>query len=291
MTPDQLSVTLRTLYLVALYQAAGAAFFLWLMRGRLGPSAAFIRRLAFTSAVAGALLAGLHQTIEATRLGDSFDALFDRQLLGLAWFSGNGAAHAAQILGLALLVFGSTRRDDTTGNSTGLRVAAIGGAIAALGLLLTGHSRSHPQRELLAPLLAVHLLGVAFWFGGLWPLLRVLRDEPLPVAASIIARFSTLAGRLVPLILLAGVAMAWLLLDDLSVLQRPYGRLLAAKLAGFLLLMPLAAWNRWRLAPALLSGHRPAAGQLRRIILGEILLVCAVLTVTANLTAFYSPAG
>ena len=72
MTPDRLSVTLRALYLVALYQAAGAAFFLLLMHGRLGPSAAAIRRLAFASAVIGVVLAGLHQTLEAARMADEF---------------------------------------------------------------------------------------------------------------------------------------------------------------------------------------------------------------------------
>lgn len=294
MTPDRLSVTLRALYLIALYQAAGAAFFLWLMRRHLGACAASIRRLAVASAVSGAILAGAHQTLEAARLADDFAGLQDRGLLQLAWLSANGAAHAAQILGLALLALALGRSrsrslDDTRAGTTPLALAALGGVVAALGLLLTGHSRIHPQRAAFAALLALHLLAVAFWFGALWPLLRVLRMESLPVAAQVVARFSSLAGRMVPLILFAGLGMAWLLLDDLSVLQRPYGRLLLAKLAGFLLLMPLAAWNRWRLGPALLAGDWPAAGTLRRIILLEYLMVCAVLTATANLTAFFSP--
>jgi putative copper export protein len=291
MTPDRLSVTLRALYLVALYQAAGATFFLRLMRARLVESAAGIRRLAFVSAVTGMVLAGLHQWLEAARLADEYRGMIDIDMLRLAWLSGNGAAHAAQIYGLAVLALalGSARSGVASGGTPHLPVAIVGAAIAALALTLTGHSRIHPQRGLFALLLAVHLLVVAFWFGALWPLLRVLRDETPPIAAQIVTRFSTLAGRLVPLILVAGLGMSWLLIAELSVLQRPYGRLLLTKLAGFLLLMPLAAWNKWRLTPALLSGSQRSTSALRRVLAIEYLLICGVLTATANLTAFYSP--
>ena len=109
-------------------------------------------------------------------------------MLRLAWLSGNGAAHAAQMLGLAR--WPSHWLPLARGASAGLRVAALGGAVAALALTLTGHSRIHPQRGLFALLLSAHLLLVAFWFGALWPLLRVLRDESMRVAANIVARFS-----------------------------------------------------------------------------------------------------
>jgi putative copper export protein len=175
------------------------------------------------------------------------------------------------------------------GGAAGRRVAALGGAVAALALTLTGHSRIHPQRGLFALLLSVHLLIIAFWFGALWPLLRVLQHESTRAAAGIVARFSMLAGKLVPLILLAGLGMAWLLIDDLSVLRRPYGRLLLTKLVGYLLLLPLAAWNKWRLTPALQSGQIHPATTLRRIVVVEYMLICGVLAATANLTAFYSP--
>jgi len=293
MTPDQLSVALRALSLVTLYQAAGAAFFLWLMHRQPLQSAPTIRRLALISAAIAIVLSGMHQTLEAARMADAYAGMADRDLLRLAWLSGNGAAHLAQMLGLALLVLALLTAGDGPSGSKGLHLslAGTGGAIAALALLLTGHSRIHPQRALIAPLLGVHLLVVAFWFGSLWPLLRVLRDETPAIAAQVVARFSVLAGRLVPWILVAGLGMATLLVADLSVLQKPYGRLLLAKLAGFMLLMLLAAWNRWRLTPALLQGYLHSAMTLRRIIVLEYLLICAVFAATACLTALYSPAG
>ena len=288
MTPDGLSVALRALSLVALYQAAGTVFFLALMRGALARSAAGIRRLALASALLAAPLVVAHETLEAARMADSFAGLIDPGMLRLAWFSGNGAAHVAQLAGLGAIAaaLGGT----TTGGGR-LRLATVGAVVAALALTLTGHSRTHPAHGLFALLLGVHLLVVAFWFGALWPLLQVLRAEPVALAGRVLARFSLLAGRSVPLILLAGLGMAWLLVQDWSVLRRPYGELLLMKLAGYLLLLALAAWNRWRLTPLLQANSVTAVPALRRIIGAEFVLICAVLTLTANLTALYSPEG
>jgi putative copper export protein len=119
------------------------------------------------------------------------------------------------------------------------------------------------------------------------PLVLVLRLESHGSAAGLLMRFSRRAGWLVPLILLAGLAMAWILAGSLSVLSQPYGQLLLAKLAGFVLLMLFAAYNRWKLTPALQQAASSAA--LRRCIAAEYVLIAAVLSVTAVMTTFFSP--
>jgi putative copper export protein len=167
------------------------------------------------------------------------------------------------------------------------RWASLGGVIAVAGFLITGHTSTHAPRAVLGPLLALHLLVVAFWFGALVPLALVIRLEPRAAAAGLLKRFSVIAGWLVPLILVAGLAMAWLLTGTLKVLGKPYGELLIVKLAGFGLLMLLAAYNRWRLTPAFEQAR--SAASLRRSLAAEYLLIVAVLSVTAVLTAFYSP--
>jgi putative copper export protein len=141
----------------------------------------------------------------------------------------------------------------------------------------------------LAPLLALHLLIVAFWFGALVPLAIVSRAETPPNAAQIVERFSVVAGMLVPLIALAGFIMSWILAGTFSVLRKPYGELLTAKFAGFMLLMLLAAYNKWRLTPAMSAGAFGAVASLRRSIAVEYALIVAVLSVAAVLTAFFSP--
>jgi putative copper export protein len=93
----------------------------------------------------------------------------------------------------------------------------------------------------------------------------------------------------VPVILLAGVAMAALLLPNLAALREPYGRLLIAKVVGFALLMGLAAANRWRLGPAMVERRTGSERRFRRSLAAEFVLIAAILTITAVMTSFFSP--
>ncbi len=272
MTPDLLSVIVRALGFVALYQAVGAALFLSVFGRQLGRSAAPIRRLARLAALAGIVLVLAHLALEPARLAGEFAGIRDPELQQLAWHSGAGASQLLQVLGLLGILV--------------LPVSAAG-VIAVGGFLLTGHTSSHPLRAVLAPLLALHLLIGSFWFGSLGALLFVCGLEPKPFAVDLLQRFSRLAGALVPLILLAGLAIGWILAGDLTVLRRTYGVLLLVKLALFALLMLLAAGNRWALVPAYAAGSQLTA--LRRAIAAEYGLVVLILATTAVLTAYFSP--
>jgi putative copper export protein len=267
---------------VALFQAVGTSFFLAVFAPLLEHCADRIRRLARVAAAAGIVLILAHLALEPARLAGAFDGLWDHDLQRLAWQSGSGISQLLQAAGLLVILVAPER-------AIGARPlwASGGGLIAVGAFLLTGHTSAHALRGLLAPLLALHLLVVAFWFGSLGPLVLVSRIESNARAVAILQRFSRLAGWLVPLILLAGLSMGWILAGSLSVLQRPYGELLLAKLAGFALLMLLAAGNRWRFVPTLLAGGEGLP--LRRAIAAEYGLMVAILATTAVLTAFFSP--
>jgi len=280
-TPDVLSVTVRALAFIALFQAIGAAFFLAGFARQLAISFVDIRRLALIAASCGVFLVFTHLTLDATRMAGEYGGLWDRELQQLAWSSGSGWAQLTQVAGL-LLVLAALMRSAHW-------YASLGGTIALAGFLLTGHTSAHALRAVLAPLLGLHLLIVAGWFGALAPLLIVIRREAKPMVALIVARYSAIAGLLVPLIALAGLSMAWLLTGSLTVLRRPYGELLMVKLILFSLLMALAAWNKWRLTPALALGEARATVALQRSIIAEIILIAVVLSVTAALTSLYSP--
>ncbi len=281
MTPDVLSVIVRALAFIALFQAVGAVFFLTGFTRQLTISRVAIRRLALIAAGCGVILLLTHLALDAARMAGDYSGLWDRDLQQLAWSSGSGWAQLTQVAAL-LLVLGALRRSAHWG-------ASLGGTIAVAGFLLTGHTSAHASRAVLAPLLGLHLLIVAFWFGALAPLLIVIRIEAKPMAAQIVARYSAIAGFLVPLIALAGLDLAWILTGTLTVLRRPYGQLLMIKLILFSLLMALAAWNKWRLTPALAVGEARAAVALRGSIITEIILIAVVLSVTATLTTLYSP--
>ncbi len=296
MTPDLLSVIVRALAFVALFQAAGVAFFLAIFGRELVHAYSSIRRLGLIIAAAGVVLVLAHLSLDATRMAGDFTGLWDSSLQHLAWDSGSGISQIAQAIGLLVIV--AALALGPTG--TARLPASAGAVVATCAFVLTGHTSAAPLRFVLAPLLALHLLIVAFWFGALVPLAQVTRTETPSAAAQIVRRFSALASVLVPLIGVAGITMGALLAKSFSVLHKPYGELLLVKLTVFMVLLVLAAFNKWKLAPALPSDvdmtDAAAAGAagagtaaLRRSIAAEYLLIVAVLCVTAVLTAFFSP--
>jgi putative copper export protein len=238
------------------------------------------------------LLLLAHAAIAAARMAGDYAGLADAGLQRLGWYSPDGAAQVLQAAG-ALCIAATLRRFGACEfRARRLQLLVLVGALLALlPFLLTGHTSVHPLRALLAPLLAVHVLIIAFWFGALAPLYVVVMRESTEIAARTLRAFSAYATWLVPLILLAGVGLAWVLVPGIAVMRQPYGVLLLVKLAGFAVLMGLAALNRSRLVPALsLPQRRDCAVRALRWSLGaEFCLLCAVLSVTAVLTTFYSP--
>jgi putative copper resistance protein D len=282
MSPDLVSVTLRAASFVALFQAAGITCFVAMFDRHLVNTGIRIRHLGTATALAGIVLLLAHQLLEPSRLTGEFSSAFDGDLQRLAFSSTGGTTYFAQVFGLMLVALGLRRSDRRLVN------ASIGAMLAVLAFTMTGHTSVHALRWLLAPLLALHVSIVAFWFGAMAPLLIVSARETPGDTALILQRFSALAGWLVPGILVAGLAMTALLVPDISVLRRPYGQLLIVKLLGFALLIVLAAVNRWRLVPAITAGEPTAIAALRRSIAIEYALIVAVLSVTAALTTFYS---
>jgi putative copper export protein len=282
--PDVLSVILRALSFVLLFQAAGVAIFVAIFGRRLASSQGTVRRLGQAAAIAAIVLVAAHYALEAARMAGEMSGMWDPTLQGMAWNSPARAALICRLLGLLLIAVG------LQGASVRWTIVAVGGAVLATGAFtLTGHTSVNVHRGALATLLMLHLLVVAFWFGALWPLyLASLRETPAR-ASDIIDRFTAAATWLVPVILLAGIVMAVLLLPNLSALSEPYGELLIAKAAGFAGLMGLAAANKWRLGPALVHGTVKSGRWFRRSVAAEYVLIAVVLTITAVMTSFFSP--
>jgi putative copper resistance protein D len=291
-SPDLLSVTLRAAAFICLFQAAGTALFLALFADLLVLSRPRIATVGRLAALIAAPLLLAHAAMEAARMAGDYSGLADAGLQRLGWYSSAGAAQALQAGG-ALCIAAGLRRAGAGASrkqrSGALALLAV--ALALLPFLLTGHTSVHPMRALLAALLALHVSIIALWFGALAPLYIVVGRESTAVAARTLQAFSALATWLVPLILVAGMALAWVLAPGIAVLRQPYGQLLLVKLAGFVLLMALAALNRSRFVPALSLPLRRESGKrmLRWTLAAEFCLLGAVLSVTAVLTAFYSP--
>ena len=227
---------------LALLLAAGSALFLLLVAGRDWPRLDRFARRAAASALllglAGLFLGGLRfsgQSPWSPDLGALWGAL--RQAPGLAAWLGGLAALAL----LALPLPAPLRL-----------LAALAAPVSLAG---SGHALPvWPQ--LGAALMWLHGLAAAGWVGALLPLRWALA---LPGAAPwpLYRRFQGLGLAAVLLVLASGLALAWAILDDWSLLWRTdYGLILLAKLALVGVMLAIALANRLSLTRRALASDR-----------------------------------
>lgn len=282
---DIVSVVLRAIWFVLLFQAGGACVFVAAFESGLHAALANIQRLgAAAAALAIVFLCG-HYSLEAARMAGDFSGMLDASLQGLVLRSPTSEALALRVAGMGLIIL-SLRMPAMRARPLGL----IGVLLAAVAFTLVGHTSDHPYRPLLALLLLTHVLIGMFWFGSLLPLWWVSAAEPVPVAGKVVESFSAAAVWLVPLLLVAGFALTAILVPGWGTFAQPYGELLIAKLVLFASLMGLAAANRRRFGPGIAAGIAAAAVRFRKTVVAEVVLICVVLAVTACLTMFFSPA-
>ena len=281
---DSVVVVLRAAAFITLLQAAGAALYLFLFRDRLVHTSGSVRSLGAIAAIGGAILVVARYLVEPARLTGTLSGMLDVSMHAFVITSNLGVAQSIRLLGAAIVGFALLRSNDPP-----TRLALVGAAFIATSFSFMGHTAASDQRWLLSGLLTIHLLAASFWFGSLLPLhLACAREAPAD-AGDLVRRFSSMAIRIVPLIFLAGLGMTLILLPGVGSLGSPYGILLIVKVLGFSALMCLAALNKYRLGPALASGHETSAMHFRRSVAAEIVLIALVLIVTATMTTLYSP--
>ncbi len=240
---------------------------------RIRTTAALFAALALVAAILGFMLRGAALTGGA-------DGMADPEMLGLLWQTPVGDVLVYRIAGAVLIIIGVfTPR-------VGQWIALAGGLIALWSFAQIGHV---PELETTGVrlLLLLHLLGIAFWIGVLGPL-RALsrRPEHIASAADLGHRFGQAAAVIVPVLILAGLLMAWLLLGDLRALVATgYGQALVIKLVLVGAVLTLAAANKLRFIPAMQAGDDKAARHLARSIEIETAVILVVLAATATLTS------
>jgi putative copper resistance protein D len=279
-----ISMALRALGLVAIFQAAGIALFLAVFGRGLTATIPAVRRYGVIAATAAIVFVLLHQFLEPARMSGTFHSIFDGSLQELAWTIPSGAASVLRLMGLLALCVGLT-------GSFRFSAAArlLGVAITVASFVLAGHTVELTPRAAFAALLVVHLLIVAFWFGSLTPLYAATTRESVSGTAMLVERFSAIATWIVPGIFVAGMVLALVLLPNLASWRSAYASMILTKIAAFAALMGLAALNKWRLGPAISQGDVRALRKLQTAVAIEWGLIVAVLIATATLTTYFSP--
>jgi len=173
----------------------------------------------------------------------------------------------------------------------GLRLAArplllLGALVALASVAFTGHTGTGSPRWLSAPLLALHAILVGFWIGSLIPLLHGFARST--ETKRLVARFSMLAMIAVPILIFCGVALVFRHVTGWNELtETRYGILLLVKIALVVVLLAMAAINKWALTPRLPR----STAQLTSTIRLELLLGIAILAVTVLLSQTPPPAS
>lgn len=161
-------------------------------------------------------------------------------------------------------------------------LALVALLVLCIAMILSGHVSTAEPRWLASAALIVHIAGFSFWIGAL-PTLLVALARPSAQATAVLATFSGLILYAVALIVASGLTLAYLQLGPLDPSwHSPYGIVLAAKLAVLVVLFSVAAWNRFVLTKPALAGSAGAVGQLRTLVVVEIILVLVVLGIVAT---------
>jgi copper transport protein len=282
----------------------------WRLTRRVEGRAWFLLRVAWWATLLGTLVGLLlHGPFTAgLPLGRALDA----SLLTHTVRTRFGGIWAVRVLLLLFLVafLRAWSQRDAPWERIGAWVA-VGMLAAALAVTppLSGHAAAGPYPVVGAVLGVLHFSAAAVWFGGLLLLGTCALPHADTELLAAVPRFSSVAFTAMVVIVVTGILQGWRQLGSVqAVADSGYGRLLAAKVAVFVVLIAVAGRSRVlvrrRLTTRVLVGaaapDRSAsdavlarlAGDdtdarslwlLRRLVLAEVTIAIVVLAITALL--------
>jgi copper transport protein len=258
---------------LGLFVGVGGAFFAaWIGQG---PGAFSVSRGALAIGLVSALASLGLQGLDLQNLPAS--AFMTSAPWSAALATSLGPSLLIAIVAMAAAWFASRIPATTFARAlTALAMTAVGFSLAT-----SGHAASAPPQWLTRPSLFLHGVAAAYWVGALAPLAAMAwrRDDRLLRA---LKQFSAIAVPLVVLLVLSGLVLSIIQLESFGALiETQYGIILSIKLVLVVLLLALAALNRFLLTPALVSGNRDTRPLLRSVLL-ECAIVACVFTVVAG---------
>jgi len=275
----------RFAHFLAAMLAFGMSAYLWAyaperLRLALSP---VVRRLALVASFVALVTAIAWLAIESALMADDWSAAIDPDAIGAVLietaFGQAWAAHLVFAAALvAVVVFGPRDRWAAT-------TVASAALLASLGLV--GHSamQSGAEGVLHRANHAVHLVAAGAWIGGLVPFVMCLRaharDDLRKDAVRAMTGFSFWGQLIVAAIVLTGVVNIALTSHRAPIPPAtPYRALLVAKLIIVSIMILLALFNRFVLAPRL-KASAIALTTLRATSAAEVGLGCVVIALVS----------
>ena len=236
------------------------------------PTAALVLgALSWAAATAGLLLVGLSEAV-----GRPVRAALQPDLVAsyVQQVATGGALMQTAVLALAVGLAAPVARWPA-GRAVLLAVALV----ALLPPVRAGHAATAQDHQLAVWSLAVHVLAVTLWIGGLTALAVTRRSERL---ARAVPRFSALALGCFIGVTLSGMVSAWTRLPEPAALwSTGYGGLLLGKATLLLALGAVGRRHRRATVPAVSAGR---VGAFRSLALAEVGLMATALALAVALT-------
>jgi copper transport protein len=233
-------------------------------------------------------------SISGLGLGGSAKAGVLRDVLetgfGRSWLAGFGF-----IVVTGLPVAGLTRRRGLFAVRPQTWLSVLAATIAGVVLCVAdiGHATTEGHPRIGVPSVALHLVAVSVWVGGLAALVllgasawsAVDGDDRDRLLRRLVPRFSRMALVAVAVLVVTGVVNALLDLASVSDLwDTTYGRVLSAKIALLAVALAFGAWHLWGV-PRRLAAGGGAARSFRRSTSAELVVLAAVVGFASALVA------
>lgn len=275
---EPLTLALRALVYVGSIAMAGGAIFIV----RFPRAAMLVMRTLERQLIVGFVLLLVVEPLrygvfQLTIADGDWGLAFGPDMRAMAFETPIGKAALVRLGAGAVLLLATLRHARAT--------CVLASAVMIGSFLIEGHTAGSGTGLWPSALLGLHLAGVHWWIGALFPLAAVTRlTNPAQVVPTIEA-FGNEALWMVGALVAAGVLLiVWLTGGALDP-ANAYQQRLALKLALVAGLLAIAAYNRRRLTPALRTDFAPATRRLRNAIHIEAGVAFAVLAATAWLTA------
>jgi putative copper resistance protein D len=239
-----------------------------------------VRRATVAAAVWLSAVVALLVLTTSDVLGQPVTAVGAPAVVSFATSVATGQALAVQALLAACVAIGCAALASRTGAAAAAGLAAL----AVLPPALTGHAAGAGNHQIAVTSLAMHVLAVSLWVGGLIAVLTVPGEAVLPGVAG---RYSRLAGWCFAAVAVSGAINAWVRVGSAGQLWHSrYGLLVVGKVVALVLAGALGAAHR-RLALPRLAAGRPWA--FARLAAGEIVVLTAAVGLAVALSRTPTP--
>ncbi|CAN7494308.1 copper resistance CopC/CopD family protein [Neorhizobium sp. LjRoot104] len=260
---------------VGVFLGVGGAFAIhWFADG----SGKALRQIAgiLGAGFAGALLSAGFQGLDT--VGEPVSRFFTPTVwkAGMATSFGPTVIFAVAALALAGLALASGRGRD----ARWISISAL--VTAAFSLCLSGHASAADPQWLMRPAVFLHVAAIAIWAGALLPLRAEFRKGG-EAAGAALHRFSVFIPWAVLVLSLAGGVLAVVQVrTPAGLVTTAYGIVFLIKFGLLVLLLALAAVNRWKLTAGSKNGEPAAIRLLVRSITVETVVLLLIFAVAAT---------